>query len=632
MKRNFCFYVLTSLMLLSFSSTAVSQFGDPVPRYPQEMDGMVNMINNNALYFSETDLAIPGRSLGIEFTRYYNADGLARSMRNLPYIGHKWSHSYQWGLYPTDGTSGTNDYRSLAVITGLGSQQVFTLTLWPWKYENGLSKSEWNNQWQDHARRKQKFRGKSGVRATLKFEKSSENWVFIYTTRGGIRYKFERLDNTTSSIHFSVLDYRLTEISNPNGNSLTLHYDATSERERFKNRLIAVEDTQGRILKFYYAVRIDDVNYPRFISKIEFGLGTPQAITTVYNTVKYSYTRYSYRESRVPLWQGMASYITRSYSCLTSVAHQLGSGDPRGAELKTQYEYYHPRRNSDNFRNFGYLSAIVSPQGYRTEFDYSNAGAGKVQRVRVEDVTPEGSTDGDVLYVRRYVRGAANAYNTDPETRNSPRHYYAYGGSSGSITSLTRRMGHSSASDIGMNRWTYSNRNVTNTYYYDSVNRKRKWMYQLYYAGSNAAHNRRMGNPTKWEQVETTSPYTAVLRTWEADYETKYNRPIWQIDPMGHKTTFTYDTKGNLTEQRSKANTGTNPTPSTTTSSPSTNTTHTATASRPPSCRAQRRRRLSRPSTIRPNTPIQSRPRPPSRSTVRSTPSRPSLNGMSIAG
>ena len=28
---------------------------------------------------------------------------------------------------------------------------------------------------------------------------------------------------------------------------------------------------------------------------------------------------------------------------------------------------------------------------------------------------------------------------------------------------------------------------------------------------------------------------------------------------MGHKTTFTYDTKGNLTEQRSKANTGTQP-------------------------------------------------------------------------
>ena len=50
-----------------------------------------------------------------------------------------------------------------------------------------------------------------------------------------------------------------------------------------------------------------------------------------------------------------------------------------------------------------------------------------------------------------------------------------------------------------------------------------------------------------------------MLRTWTADYETTFNRPTWQIDAMGHKTTFTYDSKGNLTESRSKANTGTQP-------------------------------------------------------------------------
>ena len=52
---------------------------------------------------------------------------------------------------------------------------------------------------------------------------------------------------------------------------------------------------------------------------------------------------------------------------------------------------------------------------------------------------------------------------------------------------------------------------------------------------------------------------STVYREWTADYESTYNRPIWQIDPMGHKTTFTYDTNGNLTEVRSKANTGTQP-------------------------------------------------------------------------
>ena len=51
MTRNFCFYVLMSLMLFGFSSTVISQFGDPVPFHPQEMDGPVNVINR-ALVFS----------------------------------------------------------------------------------------------------------------------------------------------------------------------------------------------------------------------------------------------------------------------------------------------------------------------------------------------------------------------------------------------------------------------------------------------------------------------------------------------------------------------------------------------------------------------------------------------------
>ena len=102
------FFVLFGLMMLGLSSTVVSQFGDPVPMYPQEMDGMVNMINR-ALVFSETDIAVPGRGLGIEFTRHYNS-----AVENLTYwrwytignahcsfIGVNWRHSYQWRLIGT---------------------------------------------------------------------------------------------------------------------------------------------------------------------------------------------------------------------------------------------------------------------------------------------------------------------------------------------------------------------------------------------------------------------------------------------------------------------------------------------------------------------------------------------------
>ena len=112
--------------------------------------------------------------------------------------------------------------------------------------------------------------------------------------------------------------------------------------------------------------------------------------------------------------------------------------------------------------------------------------------------------------------------------------------------------------DIGRFNWSYDDkRNVIRAYYEDEANSEVKWAYKIYYAGTNAAHNKQMGNATKWEQVESNSPHMAVTRKWEADYETTYNRPIWQIDAMGHKTEFTYDGNGNLTEVKSKANTGT---------------------------------------------------------------------------
>ena len=529
MRRNFCFFVLMGLMLLGFSSTVVSQFGDPVPRYPQEMDGPVNMITG-ALVFSETDIAVPGRGLGLEFTRYHNSDSLY--WRGSSDVGHRWSHSYRWHL---DGT---------IIYTGSGSRQRFT------KFVTGTQIE---------------FRPESGVRATLKLVQLGEKKVFIYTTRGGIRYKFEKLDNLIPKPYILYsYSYALTEISDPNGNSLRLHYEAAPDgaARLYYPRLVAVEDTLGRILKFYYGVQIDDVDYPRLISKIEFGLGTPQALTTVYRTVTYDYSRDP--RGRTPNPKG-------HYNRLTSVARQLGSGDPRGTALATQYEYN--RSSSYNWRNFGYLTAVVSPLGYRTEFDISGR---KVFRVRIEDALNSDGTDGDVLYVRDYswygsTRGYA--YNKDPEgTSNSRRHYYRYDVYSGHITSLRHGFGLPGWGAHYLSNWRYFNRTLTGVTHYDygdtilhrgSYYLRRKFVYSIRYKGSNAAHNLQMGNPTKWVQYEPSytnrisSPVT--LRTWEADYETTYNRPIWQIDPMGHKTTFTYDTKGNLNEQRSKANTGTQP-------------------------------------------------------------------------
>ena len=403
------------------------------------------------------------------------------------------------------------------------------------------------------------FRPETGVRATLERVQSGETWVYTYTTRGGILYKFEHRNDAV--LPSNLYGYVLTEISDPNGNRLKLHYEdapETPRRSYHKPLLVAVEDTQGRILKFYYELRIDDVDYPRYITKIEFGLGTPQALTTVYQTVNYTHSRFSWRTYYPPPSPKFTNHIR-----FTSATHQLGSGDPRGASLTTQYEYLSRRP----------LSAVVSPLGYRTEFRFSTTYHSSWDYVRVRDLPPDDSTDGDVVYQRgyshvrtrpgNYYKYRTYAVTMDPDNIRSQKHAYSYRSSFGRVYRMNPIYALSQYPSLD---WSHSGRNVTMAAYYDSANDKTYWRYKLHYAGSDRTHNRQMGNVTKWEQIEPTFPYSAfspnanvVVRTWEADYETKFNRPIWQIDPMGHKTTFTYDTKGNLTERRSKANTGSQP-------------------------------------------------------------------------
>ena len=227
----------------------------------------------------------------------------------------------------------------------------------------------------------------------------------------------------------------------------------------------------------------------------------------------------------------------------------------------TQYEY-----NSTHG-----LLAITTPLGHRTEIDSALInGKSKVMRVRVED----GGTDA-VLHERQYGNGSnqfdGHAYSRDSQT-NKRRNGYHYNLEGEYITTLKVQQWSDPSSsststpttrtptDIGSFIWSHDDKkNIETAYYRDDANSQGKWAYKIEYAGTHASHNEQMGNATKWEQVESNSPYSAVRRKWEADYEKKFNRPIWQIDAMGHKTVFEYDGNGNLTEVRSKANTGTQP-------------------------------------------------------------------------
>ena len=120
-------FQLLPFILLLVVSGAFGQFTggyeDLVPRYPNQMDGRVNMVKGR-FSFAATDLVVPGRGLSLDFTRYYH--GTVVSSRYRSYLGQGWSHSYQWELDyegKPDGDGGTEHYWH--VITGSGAQQTF---------------------------------------------------------------------------------------------------------------------------------------------------------------------------------------------------------------------------------------------------------------------------------------------------------------------------------------------------------------------------------------------------------------------------------------------------------------------------------------------------------------------------
>ena len=123
LKRGFQLIPFILLLVVSSAFAQFTQYEDLVPRYPQEMDGRVNMVKGR-FSFAETDLVVPGRGLSLEFTRYYH--GTAVSSRYRSYLGQGWSHTYQWQLdYERKTKTGGGVENYWHIITSSGAQQSF---------------------------------------------------------------------------------------------------------------------------------------------------------------------------------------------------------------------------------------------------------------------------------------------------------------------------------------------------------------------------------------------------------------------------------------------------------------------------------------------------------------------------
>ena len=236
-------------------------------------------------------------------------------------------------------------------------------------------------------------------------------------------------------------------------------YDDYSETYSPLPRIKAVIDPFGRIAKFYY----QNPSFPRYITKIEFGKGTVDALSEIYQTAIYGYTAFSTNQ------------------LLTSAQIQLAGGDPRGTELVTNYEY------STLYLTYAKLNAIVDANGNRVEYQYSDFYfVDGVAIVKVVD-----GTTGQIRRSRSYTKVPWPSF-VYPSVQDT--NYY-----NGSIYQ-PRLFATYSAGDIAwmdhwlnglyrLNLWYDEKRNVITKSYtpnlYDTT-------YE--FVGTN---NQQMGNPTK---------------------------------------------------------------------------------------------------------------------------------------
>ena len=276
-------------------------------------------------------------------------------------------------------------------------------------------------------------------------------------------------------------------------------------RGRVKNAVGSkrVTDTVGRVMKFHYGL---SVSRSRQITKVEYGRGTKDALTEVYQTVNYEYQQMSYPQNRPP----RPRPVTWRTS-LTKVRLKLGAGDPRGSELVTTYEYV----------QHGLVTGIVLPSADRIEFDNRIYG---LRAVRRRAKPASAGAAGEVLhervygpnyyydsYYRKWKTSGHSAYDTDLQTPlQSPPHRVVTDWSSASRRRVNTYNLSDTATTIAYDlssyfRWNLRYGNIAVAYQVHKI--KRQWYYRLHYGPHYFSHDTKKG---ECDEVGTGSTHFPV--------------------------------------------------------------------------------------------------------------------------
>ncbi len=473
----------------------------------------VDCVTGN-FYEQQTDIAVSGRGVGLDLTRYYNAQAAAKGEHSA--FGYGWSSSF------SDHVVYSESAKTATVVQANGSTVTF---------------SEESGSWRSPAWTQDKLTGNSSEGYTLTL---ADQTVYKFSSAGRLESVADRNGNTTS------LSYnekgQLATITDPSGRTIKLAYNGEGLVE-------SATDPMGHVVKYTYES------------------GSLATVTLPGQSSPRWHFKYDGSHRMTSMVNGISGETTNTYNEANQVISQK---DPTGHTLKWVYEPFKTKITNEStssvtleqYTTAGKVNAIT--HGYGTEhattetFTYNESG---------EPLTHTDGNEHTTSY--EYDSVGNKTKQTGPEGHETKWTYNA----EHEITSETLPSGEKTSIEydehgnpVKVSRPAPKEETQETRYEYNAHGEMSamidpvggKWTYEYDEAGDRTSETDPEGDKTTWgynedsQKTSEVSPAGNVEGGKPGEYTTSIERntlgqPVKVTKPEGKETVYEYNADGDQT-------------------------------------------------------------------------------------